>query len=139
MKFTEKYFFRRYGFDTAFKASLSEEAGLGAHGNVIVVAKGNAGEWAERHFIWSHIGARPWGIDVSQQCPGCQRLRTWTKPKIIEKMVRKKPVKHRIKLGCRFCNYSKEFDKPAGLTHDGAMAECGRGEWYFTRRVLSTS
>jgi hypothetical protein len=47
MKLAENYFFRRYGFEMALKASLSEEAGLGAHGNVTIVSKANGGDWIE--------------------------------------------------------------------------------------------
>jgi hypothetical protein len=143
MKFTEIYFFRRYGFDPSLKTSLSEEAGLGAHSNVVVVSKDNAGHWTERRYVWSHIGSRPWGTDVLQQCPGCKRLRPWGKPKISKETTKSAGgelvVKHTIKHACRSCRFSRLFDKSSGLVHDGAMGECGRGEWYFTRRVLSNN
>ena len=137
-KFAEKYFFRRYGFDPALKASLSEEAGLGAHGNVHVISQENSGLWIERIYVWSHPASRPWGVEVSQQCPSCKRLRSWLKPKQIR---RRNIVKNTtttselIQHKCRFCGHFKCFTKPADLIHDGVMAESGRGTWFFTVRV----
>jgi hypothetical protein len=141
MKFAEKYFFRHYALDPALKCSLSEEAGLGAHGNVIVISRDNSGQWIERHYIWSHVASRPWGTEVSQQCPRCKRIRGWAKPKVV-KTIDKSPdgtnsIQHTIQHSCRFCSYSKRFAKPADLVRDGVMAESGSGQWYFSRRVLA--
>jgi hypothetical protein len=141
MKFTDKYFFRRYGFDTALQASLSEECGLGAHSNIIVISKGKAGLWIERLYLWSHVSLRPWGVEISQQCPSCRRIRPWRKPHIssiaAETADGSKVTTHCIVHKCRFCPYSRSLDKPASLTYLGAVGECGRGEWHFTRRVIS--
>jgi len=127
-KLTEKYFFHRYSLDPALKASLAEECGLGAHGNVIVVSRsGDTKDWIERQYMWSHNGTRPWGIDVSLQCPNCRRLRAFRKP-IVKQDV--------VTLVCKYCNTSLEFKKPAGMIYDGAMASCGRGDWFFTRRII---
>jgi len=140
MKFAEKYFFRHYALDTALKASLSEEAGLGVHGNVTIISKENTGQSVQRVYVWSHISSRPWGNDVSQQCPHCKRLRPSSKPRVAKK---RKVVKgstvtvHLIKHMCSFCSYGREFIKHEGLIRDGAMGERGRGDWYFTCRVLS--
>jgi hypothetical protein len=141
MKLAENYFFRRYAFDTSLKASLSEEAGLGAHGNIMIFSKANGGDWIERCYIWSHVGSRPWGTDISQQCPRCKRLRPWGKPNVTKDTIQSnngsKVVKHRIKHWCRSCPYSKMFDRSPDLILNGSMADCGRGEWYFTRRTLT--
>ena len=141
MKLAENYFFRCYAFDTALKASLSEEVGLGAHGNVIVVSKANGGNWIERRYVWSHIGLCPWGTDVSQQCPHCKRLRLWDKPQVIKDASQSnngsKVVKYRVKHRCRSCQYSKMFNKSPDLILDGSMADYGRGQWYFTCHKLA--
>lgn len=127
MKMTEKFFFRKYSIDVSIKASLSEEVGLGAHGNVIVVSRSKCGEWVERHFIWCHPATRPWGEDVTQQCPACCRLRSWKRPTV---------VGGTITLNCTGCRYQATYTKPQDLLLDGAMGKCGGGEWFFTRRVL---
>ena len=150
MKFTEKYFFHHYNVDTAIKASLSEESGLVSHGDILVISQDHSQQWIERRFVWSHIGSRPWGTNVPQQCPRCKRMRPWDKPKMIKQRTMKTCAKDRllrsdsavaggpdfIKHSCRFCRYSKTFAKPDNFVRDGVMAESGRGEWYFTRRVL---
>jgi len=143
MKFTDKYFFRRYGLDAALTASLSEESGLGSHSNVIVISKDNTGRWIERLYVWSHVSTRPWGVDVSQQCPSCRRIQSWHKPQasnVLQPSSKAKMSKltlRRIEHRCRFCSYVRSFDKPASLTYLGAMGESGRGKWYVTRRVIS--
>jgi hypothetical protein len=141
MKFTDKYFFRRYGFNSALTASLSEECGLGAHTNIIVISKDSAGHWIERRYLWSHVSLRPWGVEVSQQCPSCRRIRPWHKPKVSSQSIKNadgsKVTKRYIQHRCRFCLFSRSFDKPASLTYLGALGECGRGEWHVTRRIIS--
>jgi hypothetical protein len=130
-KFAERYFFRRYSIDTAFKTSLSEEAGLGAHGNVILVSKSSkSGDWTERQFVWAHIGVRPWGNDVSQQCRNCGRLRVWGTPSADK-------ATETVQVTCRFCSASLMFKKPPSLVRDGVMGESGRGQWYFSRRIIA--
>lgn len=126
-KLAEKYFLRKYSFESSLKSSLSEEAGLGAHGNVIVISISNREIWTERHFVWSHPATRPWGHDITQQCPNCLCLRPWEKPSIIG---------NEIVLACGVCHKSNTFSKPKDMISDGVMGKCGGGEWFFTRRVL---
>jgi hypothetical protein len=71
-KFTESYFFCRYGIMMAFKSSLGQEVALGAHGNVILVTQCNkTGRWSKKTYVWAHLMQRPWGTDIPQQCGTC--------------------------------------------------------------------
>lgn len=130
MKMTEMYFLHQYTFKTAFRNSLAEESGLGAHGNIIMVARGSKGEWAHWAYIWSHIVTRPWGQDVSQQCV-CGCLRTNSSKMNVQETV--------VTLTCSACKCKREFPRPDNLTRDGTMGTPGRGEWYFQRTVIEES
>jgi len=140
MKFAKKYFFHQYALDTALKASLSEEAGLGAHGNVTVISRESTGQWIRREYIWSHVASHSWGNDVSQQCGKCKRLCPWTKPKVAKKrklVDGSSMTVHLVEHTCSFCGEGREFIKPDDLICDSAMGESSRGDWYFIRSVLS--
>ena len=130
-KFVEKYFFRHYSLLVAVKDTLGEEAGLGAHGDVILVSRRSSAEpWVELRLVWSHNVVRPYGTDISLQCAKCGFLRPWSPPRII-----KRP--EAVIIACKYCRHATTYTKPVDLERDGKMGRVGGGEWLFHRRVLS--
>lgn len=57
------------------KYFLMEHQSLGAHADIIQFEAGNT-----KTYRWTHVGVRPLGIGINQQCGQCNRLRT-KKPK----------------------------------------------------------
>lgn len=130
-KFAEKYFFRHYSLLVTIKDALGEEAGLGAHGDVIFVSRRTSAEpWVELRLVWSHNVVRPYGTDVTLQCVNCRALRPWSPPRFS-----KQP--EAVTIACKFCCHATTYAKPVNFERDGKLGRVGGGEWFVTRRVLS--
>ncbi|KAF8813074.1 hypothetical protein BYT27DRAFT_7085341, partial [Phlegmacium glaucopus] len=80
---------------------LQEQQELGAHTNIVEFQPGKT-----LTFMWTHPGARPMGVGVSNQCFRCNRLKTM-KPTSNQ-------LNSEITLQCTICNFSKIFYFPSG-------------------------
>jgi len=102
-----------------FALILRDQQVLGAHTDVIVFQPG-----VIKTFRWAHPGARPMGNSISNQCPGCHRLKTLTPIHIGD------PSSN--VLTCSGCKWNETYKIPNGFVWCHGASACkgeDRGAW----------
>jgi hypothetical protein len=66
MKLAQKMFIECFSVLRALPKLLKEEAGLGAHTSIVVLAP-----TFRLNYFWMHDGIRPYGAEIALQCPSC--------------------------------------------------------------------